>query len=34
MTGKDKATKKKYKYVRQRWILRFSYINCRWGEAV
>lgn len=33
MTGKDKATKK-YKYVRQRWILRFSYINCRRGEAV
>lgn len=33
MTGKDKVTKKQ-KYVRQRWILRFSYINCRRGEAV
>lgn len=33
MTGKDKAAKK-YKYVRQRRILRFSYINCRRGESV
>ena len=33
MTGKDKVTKTQ-KYVRPRWILRFSYINCRRGEAV
>lgn len=34
MTGKDKAAKKNTSMFGKRWILRFSYINCRRVEAV